>query len=234
MSIKRTINRILGKPHHDIDKMYDDMDYLDAYSLHTDLRVEKDPQVAIGGMWEEIGELQFDFLVNSGMKAGHKMLDIGCGTLRGGRHFINYLEKGNYHGMDISAKAIEAGKELLKNEGLTAKTPVLLLSEKKNLKFEEFQSKTFDFILAQSVFTHLMPAQIEECFANIGKVMLDNSAFFFTYNRGEAYQQTTVKDFVYPLSFFEDLSKKYSLRLEDHTQAYDHPRSQNMLCIKRN
>ncbi len=70
-----------------IRMLYDKHEYLEAYSRHTDFRVGLDPERAVGGMWEEIGRLQFVFLVEKGLQPHHEMLDIGCGTLRGGRHF---------------------------------------------------------------------------------------------------------------------------------------------------
>jgi hypothetical protein len=54
----------------------------------------------IGGMWEEIGRLQFNFLRQQGLTPSHCLLDIGCGALRGGVHFITYLEPGHYLGLD--------------------------------------------------------------------------------------------------------------------------------------
>lgn len=39
---------------------------------------------AVGGMWDQIGKLQFEFMVKHGLKPEHKFLDIGCGSLRGG------------------------------------------------------------------------------------------------------------------------------------------------------
>jgi hypothetical protein len=51
------------------------------------------------------------------------MLDIGCGTLRGGRHFIGYLDPDGYTGMDISPQAIRYGEELVRRENLTWKQP---------------------------------------------------------------------------------------------------------------
>lgn len=41
-------------------------------------------RIAVGGMWDEIGKLQFEFMVKQGLKPHHKFLDIGCGSLRGG------------------------------------------------------------------------------------------------------------------------------------------------------
>ena len=32
----------------------------------------------IGGKWEEIGQLQYDFLLKQGLQPQQKLLDIGC------------------------------------------------------------------------------------------------------------------------------------------------------------
>ncbi len=54
--------------------------YLEAYRSYTDRRAYSDPKRAIGGRWEEIGRLQFDFLVAEGLMPAHTLLDIGCLT----------------------------------------------------------------------------------------------------------------------------------------------------------
>lgn len=68
----------------------------------------------VGGLWEEIGQLQCAFLVAQGLKSFHCLLDIGCGALRGGVHFIRYLDPGNYLGLEKEKTLIELGvdKEL--------------------------------------------------------------------------------------------------------------------------
>ena len=215
-NLKALIKKLLGKqssPNPNIQKLYEKHDYLDAYSKHTDQRVDKDPKSAVGGMWEEMGQLQFDFLVKHGLKPHHTMLDIGCGTLRGGRHFIRYLNPQNYSGMDISPKAIAFAKQLVTGEGLTDKHPQLLLSEDKNLKFEMFSNQTFDFLFAQSVFTHLPTDAIEECFQHIGTIMHDKSVFFFTFFASGKPEQRNLKDFAYPYSFFEGWAPRYGFSI---------------------
>ena len=37
---------------------------------------------SVGGMWDEIGCLQFEFLKKQGLLPEHKFLDVGCGSLR--------------------------------------------------------------------------------------------------------------------------------------------------------
>ena len=210
-----------------VSKLYSENEYLTAYAKHTDMRVDKDPHQAIGGLWEEMGTLQFDFLVQHGLRPGHTLLDIGCGTLRGGQHFIQYLNPCNYTGIDISPKAIEYGLTLVRQGGLQEKKPVLMVN--KDLTFGSFQNQTFDYILAQSVFSHLLPEHIQECFNNIGRIMGTRSAFFFTYNDAGAFEQTGVKDFRYPFSFFENIATKCNVSLEDMSSAYPHPHDQRMV-----
>lgn len=222
--------RSMLKQGEGIKKLYEEKDYLEAYSEHTNLRVKHNPHKAVGGRWEVMGKLQFDFLVKNGLKPQHRMLDIGCGTLRGGRHSIRYLNPGNYSGIDISSKTIEYGKQLILEEGLSDKHPRTLVSKNKDLSFTEFDGEIFDYLLAQSVFTHLKSQHIEQCFRHIGQIMKPESIFFFTFHKAFKFKQTGLKDFRYPFSFFESLASRYGFRLEDYSNEYKHhPTGQQMV-----
>ncbi len=50
----------------------------------------------VGGHWEEIGKLQFDFLRSKGLKPESYLLDIACGSLRLGVKAIPFLEREHY------------------------------------------------------------------------------------------------------------------------------------------
>src|ERR1700722_13457287 len=65
----------------------------------------------VGGMWEALGTLQFKFLVDQGLEPQHVLVDIACGALRGGVRFIPYLAPGNYLGIEMHRKLIDAGLE---------------------------------------------------------------------------------------------------------------------------
>jgi len=113
---------------------------------------------AVGGMWEEIGRLQFDFMVAAGLKPEHYLLDIGCGSLRGGIHFVRYLGKRRYYGVDKEAALIKAGADELGEAGLDGKGATLILTGDFDLSFLR-PGLRFDYMLAQSVFTHLLPCE---------------------------------------------------------------------------
>ncbi len=168
-----------------------------------------------------------------GLRPEHRMLDIGCGTLRGGRHFVRYLDRSNYTGIDISPACIEAAKDLIENEKLQDRMPTLILNRERNMLFSEFKEKTFDFILAQSVFTHLPEDIIQECFQNIGKCMHGETAFYFTYFQSDERQQIATKDFAYPWSFFCELAAASDFEATEMSEHYDHPRDQKMGRVVR-
>lgn len=218
----------MSKP--DVKALYASLPYLEAYIAHTDQRVEADPKSAVGGMWDEIGSLQFDYLTANGLRPESTILDLGCGTLRAGRHFIRYLQPLHYTGFEISSKALEFAEYLVEDEGLAHKHPSLILNSSRTLRFEELGG-TFDFLLAQSVFTHLLQEHIEECFAHVAKLMHNSSVFFFTFAESEKFERNNKKNFLQPFSFYEQLAKKYGFIIELRDN-YDHPRNQRMVTLR--
>jgi SAM-dependent methyltransferase len=81
--------------------------------------------------WDYLGRLQLDYLVERGLEPAHHLLDVGCGPLRAGVHFIRYLEPGHYAGVDRRPELLEAGRTVeLPRHGLEGKEPVLLASDR--------------------------------------------------------------------------------------------------------
>jgi hypothetical protein len=109
----------------------------------------------IGGRWDEWAQVEFDFMVSHGLEPQHVLLDIACGALRAGVHFIPYLDTGNHLGVEKERALIRRGltKELPR-EAREEKQPELLVTDK--FEFERL-SKQADFALAWSLFTRLTP-----------------------------------------------------------------------------
>jgi cyclopropane fatty-acyl-phospholipid synthase-like methyltransferase len=200
-------------------------------------------RAAVGGMWEEIGLLQFRFLTSRGLLPGHTLLDVGCGALRGGVHFVRYLDAGHYHGLDINPSLIEAGRQELREAGLTERKPNLLVND----KFEASRfGVRFDYAMAQSVFTHLPMNHIVRCLVEVGKVLKPEGVFFATFFEApsNAYlaplphhpgQFVTTYDadpFHYSFDEFEWMARTAGLRAE-LIGAWAHPRDQRMLVFSR-
>lgn len=152
--------------------------YYDAERLRAMVGV--DHRGYVGGMWEEIGQLQFDFLVARGLPREARLLDIGCGCLRAGVHFVEYLDPGNYHGIDLWQELLDAGYDIeLAAAGLQDRLPRENLICDGDFHFERFGT-TFDAALAQSVFTHLPLNHIRLCLGRLAPVMRPGGAVYAT------------------------------------------------------
>ncbi|MFQ5719251.1 MAG: glycosyltransferase [Acidobacteriota bacterium] len=133
----------------------------------------------VGGLWDEVGRLQFEFLKGHGLKPDDTLLDIGCGALRGGVHFVRYLGKGAYLGMEKEPLLIEQGSRQELGESLLAeKQPELLVSA--DFAFERFD-RVPDVALAHSLFTHLTPAAIERCLQRLRAFVRPGCRLFATF-----------------------------------------------------
>lgn len=132
----------------------------------------------VGGMWDEIGRLQFEWLVSEGLVPDHALIDVGCGALRGGVHFAGYLRSGNYCGIDVNVSLLEAGRRELALAGLSDKSVRLHATD----RFDASVFGTsFDFGISVSLLTHLNANYIILCFAEVKKVMHSQSRVFFTF-----------------------------------------------------
>jgi SAM-dependent methyltransferase len=195
----------------------------------------------VGGMWDEIGDLQIGFLKARGLSPGHRLVDIGCGSLRGGVRCVSYLDRGNYYGLDINASLIEAGREELVRSGLTGKQPNLLVNDK--FEMSRF-GVSFDYAIAVSVFTHLYMNHIARCLVEARKVLKPGGKLFATFfeSPSSLHVEPIAHDpkgvvpnydadpFHYSFAGIERLAETAGLSAE-HVGDWGHPRDQRMLCF---
>ena len=67
--------------------------------------------------FEIAGRTLFISLLSEGLLPGSKVLDIGCGCLRGGYWLIHFLEQGNYCGIEPNQDMVNAGLKYLFEPG---------------------------------------------------------------------------------------------------------------------
>ncbi|WP_262689852.1 class I SAM-dependent methyltransferase [Kordiimonas aestuarii] len=135
----------------------------------------------IGGLWEEVGVMQFALLRQHGLRPDHRLLDIGCGSLRGGVHFVPFLDAGNYWGTDLNQSLLDAGyeKEILPQDW-AERLPKAQLVEDAEFDLPGVTGK-FDFVLAQSLFTHLPLNHLRLCLEKVQAAVRAGGKFLFTY-----------------------------------------------------
>jgi hypothetical protein len=202
--------------------------YTDAYKKMKAFQVDAvGPREAIGGEDLGIGKLQFKFLKEQGLEPTNFLLDIGCGSLRGGQYYIDYLNPSRYTGMDISEEVIESGKELVGESEISQNSPSFIVND--DLRFEEVNQK-FDYIIAQSVFTHLPEQDIVECFNYVHKALKEDGLFFATFFDDDDHKSP--RNFIYDADHLMSLAENSGLSASLLSQDdYPHPRGQRMLRI---
>lgn len=171
---------------------------IDQMSAYYDARAVEaavargDHRALVGGLWEEIGRLQYETLVARGLRPEHRLLDIGCGALRGGVHFVRYLAPGNYYGLDLNGSLLDAGYEQeLGPLGLKERLPRENLLADGDFKFGRFGTN-FDHAIALSLFTHLPLDLIRVCLERLAPCMKVGGVFYASFFNADEREPTYI------------------------------------------
>jgi len=133
----------------------------------------------------------FYYFVTLGkLKPNERFLDVGCGSGRMAVPLVSYLEGGNYEGFDINSEGIKWCKENIQSKHPNFKFRQVDIynqhyNNKGKYKASEFkfpyENEMFDFISLTSVFTHLVPHDLENYLSEIVRVLKINGRCLITY-----------------------------------------------------
>lgn len=189
----------------------------------------------VGGMWEEIGNLQFDFLLSKGLKPDSYLLDIACGSLRLGVKAIPYLERSHYLGIEKERGLVKAGLEKELDSKLKAqKQPKVVISD--SFEFEKLGQKA-DFAIAQSLFTHLPPDLINLCFKKLYPWLEDKGVFYATFFETDQKLKNPEKPhdhgyFAYTQAEMRGFGETHGF-VAHYIGTWNHPRNQVIVEYRR-
>ncbi len=133
----------------------------------------------VGGVWDTHGEHQLNFLLAQGLQPGDRFLDIGCGSLRAGRHLVNALDPGHYYGIDANLSLVQAGYDVELDDEQRSRLPASNL--RANDRFDGDFGVKFDMAIAQSVFSHVSLNHIRLCLYRTARVMRPGGKFYATF-----------------------------------------------------
>lgn len=175
----------------------------------------------VGGKWEEAGKKQFDFMIKEGLKPEHKLLEIGCGCGRAGRYFVDYLNSGNYYGLDHHEWLINFFEKEIGGIS-TEKKPNFFVND--NFVFlkkteDAWVLEKVDYVLAKSVFTHLVPAKIKQCCDSLryGRwgALKEDGVFYASIHEGDSSNNPKKnhdnKKFQYSLDEIRDFASGWTV-----------------------
>lgn len=153
----------------------------------ADLKAGDDHYMAYVGppaQYDFMGATQFRLLCTLGLRASHDLLDFGCGSLRAGRLFISYLDVGRYHG-------IEPNKWLIEDSIANQVGADLIRLKQPHFDYNsdfatDVFGKPFDFIVAQSIFSHTGRDLIDATLKNFQASLKPDGLVACTFVEGSA------------------------------------------------
>ncbi len=121
------------------------------------------------GTDETSGQVQFELLKRMGCTPTSKVLEVGCGGLHTAVPLMQYLEPGNYAGIDPNVWLRETVMKVERVHRLVEERRPSFLSGD-DFDASELGVK-FDFVFSHSVLSHCAHWQLEQFLCNIGKVL---------------------------------------------------------------
>ena len=133
--------------------------------------------------YDIFSHMQFSLMTLLGLRQEHTLLDIGCGSLRAGKLFLMYLLPERYFGLEPEQWLVEEGiQRELGREIVDRKRPRFLFD--RNFSCTSF-NVAFDYIIAQSIFSHAPMAQIRRCLSQARSSMKDTSLLAASFAEGD-------------------------------------------------
>ena len=186
-----------------------------------------------GGDFKEVGEefLHY-FQTFCKIKPTDKILDIGCGSGRMAVPLTKFLDSsGIYEGFDIFPSGIKWCQKNISPKYNNFHFNLVDIYNKEynpkgkipSSKFSfPYENDSFDFIFATSVFTHMLPDDVENYFSEIKRVLKKNRKCFLTFLLLNSESLKAINEKKSKITF-EQNDENFSLMYKDipeHTIAY--------------
>lgn len=146
--------------------------------------------------YDLMGAMQFRLLSTLGLRETHRVLDFGCGSLRAGRLLIPYLLARNYFGIEPNRWLIEDGiARHLGHDIIQLKSPEFAYNGDFSVPFRE---AVFDFILAQSIFSHCGSDVLTKLLDEFARVLAPKGLVVATFSISHQDMDFEGEGWIYP------------------------------------
>jgi len=175
---------------------------------------ERHSLVGPSAVWEVKRDFQIRFLKERGLLPRHFLVDIGCGTLRGGIPLIRYLDTGHYYGLEVRAEVVQEARQELAEHGLDEKRPMLRVIDRASTL--DLPAR-FDYAWAFSVLIHMDDETLQDTMAFVRHHLASDGVFLANVKLGE-HRESAWQRFplvTRPLAFYEEIADAQGLRVHD-------------------
>lgn len=171
--------------------------------------------VGPANLWELKRNFQVSFLRRSGLEPEHFLLDLGCGTLRGGIPLIELLHPGHYFGIDKRAEVLVEAQQELRDHHLEHKHPTLLHSPEIS---QVLIDRKFDYIWSFSVLIHLTDEILADVLGFVKQQLAPDGVFYANVIFGDRNSEHVWREFPVvqrPLEFYQHTCSSKGLSVFD-------------------
>ena len=125
-----------------------------------------------------------------GLKPEARVLDLGCGCGMMAQPLTKYLSSGCYEGLDIVPVLIDWCRRTISRDYRNFHFELAdVFNERYNSKGRfppsnyvfPYKDEVFDFVFGKSLFTHMLPLDVENYFSNIVRVLKKGGTCFFSF-----------------------------------------------------
>lgn len=147
---------------------------------YTGFRGFREGGAAMLGLFRELG----------GLQPSHRVLDIGCGMGRMAVGLTTYLTAGSYEGIDIVPSGVRwCGKHITPSYPQFRFQCADIYNKEYHPKGSQsasdyrfpYHNQEFDFVFLLSVFTHMLPADVDHYVAEISRMLKPGGVCWTTY-----------------------------------------------------
>lgn len=182
----------------------------------------------------DIGKTFLKYFVEyADLKPTDTMLDVGCGVGRMAIPLTSFLKTGTYYGFDIFEDGIKWCQNNISTECSNFYFKFVDVCNRNynpngeidvsKFKFP-YADNTFDFVCANSVFTHLIPEDMNHYLSEIHRVLKKNGTFFSTFFIMNEESENLIKNKKSSFAFKYGDHQDYATlknKLTEHAIAYN-------------
>jgi len=133
--------------------------------------------------YDLVSAMTFGLLTACGLRQNHRLLDVGCGSLRLGRLLLPYLNPGNYYGLEPNKWLVDDGVRYEVGPSfMQSRRPTMLFDTDLGGLSPEVR---FDFVVAQSIFSHTAPDLLEQWLRDVSGRLADSGILLATVIEGD-------------------------------------------------
>ncbi len=184
------------------------------YRLTTSTATRRADSIGKPERWEVQQRFQFEFLTAHGLRPEHRVLDIGCGPLRVGIPLIEYLQPGNYTGVEARTQVFKEARKAVAEAGLEHKRPHLInAADPAHVRLET----PVDFAWAFMVLIHLPDETLDGYLQLVARALSDGGVFYGNARLGE-YPEGNWRGFPFlsrPREFYERAAASHGLGMKE-------------------